>query len=338
MNKCRDLQMLRDGCHRCMKREPSFAMRAGGFGETDGQDCPAEKTEKTGRTPATERNRPRAGCCRHVHRRPLFAATRPRGDFHKARRAAPKRMTGLLKIVLCVASTGATLLGAACSSTGDFGRSNVDPTRNYAVTRASLENKDEHFSLTDEEREMSARIHRFMAMPHVTPWLHNSFLAGALIERGEVDPSTYYAWIKSQRFSSSRGPYNRLHNDIRLDLASLPRVFSAICAVVEIDRRRNLALDRLVAVEPTVQAAAYERFSENRERISQFSAALGYRYDAYVYALEHLLVETPHEQARDVDADLSKLATASGAAYSGSFCVQPRTFTTASGGVGLGAI
>lgn len=247
-------------------------------------------------------------------------------------------MTGLPNHFARPAAVIAVLVCAACSQTGDFGRSTANPNENYAVTHASAETRSEHFSITDEEREMNSRIHRFMSMSHTEPWLHRAMLARVGVVSGEVDRTAYYSWIKSTQFASSRGPYNRLHNDIRLDLASLPQTFAAICKVVKIDRRRSLALDNLVNVEPAMQAAANERFDENRGRINQFAEALGFRYDAYVYALEHLLIETPHEQARDVDADLSNLATASGAAFAGDFCLQPRQYASATDQPGLGAI
>lgn len=226
----------------------------------------------------------------------------------------------------------------ACSQTGDFGRSTADPTTTYAVTQASASERSEHFSLTDEEREMNARIQRFVSMSHTQPWLYRAMLARVGVVDGQLDETAYYAWIKSENFASSRGPYNRVHNDIRLDLASLPKTFVAICKVEEIDRRRELAVANLVNVEPSVEIAATERIGENRARISQFTTALGFRYDAYVYVLEHLLVETPHEQAREVDADLSNLATANNSAFADDFCAQPRQYAENSPPMGLGAI
>lgn len=212
-------------------------------------------------------------------------------------------------------------LAAACSQTGDFGRSGVDSTASYATTQASADERSEHFILTDEEREMSSRILRFLAMSHTEPWLHRAMLARAGVVEAEVDRTAYYTWIKSEQFASSRGPYNRLLNDISLDLASLPQTFAAICKVQEIDRRRKLASNSLVYLEPATRAATDERLSENRARIAEFTKALDFRYDAYVYALEHLLIEAPHEQARNVDAELSKLATANNSAFAGNFCI-----------------
>lgn len=177
----------------------------------------------------------------------------------------------------------------------------------------------QQFLKTDEEREMEARIHRFMTLPRNESWLVRLFAA----QDGQAVVSAYYHGLKAQGFASSRGPYNRLRTDIQIDLASLPATFGAICRVQEIDRRRQLAVDSLVNVEPDLYAAATARLQENRYAIAQFSGALDFRYDSYVYALEHLIVETPHEQARAVDADLSGLATANGSAQAHDFCARP---------------
>lgn len=227
---------------------------------------------------------------------------------------------------------------SGCSQTSDFGRSTIDPTYTYAVTQASADDQAQHFALTDEEREMNARIYRFMSMEHTTPWLRQAFLGEVGARDGVLDERAYFNWLKTEEFSSSRGRYNRLENDIRLDLVSLPTTFEAICKVQEIGRRRDVAAGNLSNIEPETQGAAAERLLENRARIEQFTASLGFRYDAYVYALEHLLVETPHEEALKVDTALSELGTANQAAFANQFCARPRQIATGAVQPGLGAI
>lgn len=224
-----------------------------------------------------------------------------------------KARRGFLK-ALCILS--ALPLFAACAQTGDFGRSVPMP---YVTTLASATN-GEQFRQTDEEHEMRARIHRFMTLPRAEPWLVRFF---EVAPTEGVNVNGYYQGLKSQGFASSRGPYNRLRTDIQVDLAALPAVFGAICRVQEIDRRRQLALDNLVNVEPELYATATARLQANRETIAQFSQALDFRYASYVFALEHLIIETPHAQARTVDAELSGLATANGAAQANDFCANP---------------
>ncbi len=56
--------------------------------------------------------------------------------------------------------------------------------------------------------------------------------------------------------------------------------------------------------------------------IGWFVRSVGYRYDSYSYALDHLLVETPHEEAVGVDASLSQLAIYVETAERGDFCGQ----------------
>ena len=56
-----------------------------------------------------------------------------------------------------------------------------------------------------------------------------------------------------------------------------------------------------------------------RIAIANFALALDYRYQSYSYALKRLLVETPDEAARKVDAGLEPLGARVDAARSGDY-------------------
>ncbi len=112
----------------------------------------------------------------------------------------------------------------------------------------------------------------------------------------------YYRWLKHERYASSRVRYNTLAADVGADLATVDGVFRSICAVREVDRQRGVAAAGLEGLEAEVLAEQRVRAAENEVHIGRFVAALGYRYAAYSYALDHLLVETPHEEAVAADA------------------------------------
>jgi hypothetical protein len=63
-----------------------------------------------------------------------------------------------------------------------------------------------------------------------------------------------------------------------------------------------------------------ERKAENDLKIDWFVRAVTYRYDSYGYALDLLLVETPHEEAIEVDGLLSELGIYVELAQRGDFC------------------
>src|SRR5690606_5695206 len=66
------------------------------------------------------------------------------------------------------------------------------------------------------------------------------------------------------------------------------------------------------------------RRAENQMAIGWFTRAIRYRYDAYAYALDHLLVETPHREAMETDGRLGELAAWVEAAERGDFCDDQR--------------
>lgn len=63
-----------------------------------------------------------------------------------------------------------------------------------------------------------------------------------------------------------------------------------------------------------------QRKGENDVYIAWFVRAARYRYESYSIALKRLLVETPHEEAREIDALLSTLAINVERAERGAFC------------------
>lgn len=229
--------------------------------------------------------------------------------------------------VLC-----ALVLVSACARpVGDFGRAEPSvvhdrlmPAQGRLLARAAGEPVSE-LNRTDEEREMDDRLWRFLTAPHPGDRSQN---ASAELQRtrisGERDhafsPDRYYAHLRATPYASSSVRYRTLANDVSLDLALLPDAFRAVCAVLTVDRRRALALAGVSAPPPDGEAQVSARAWENESTILWFVRALDDRYRSYALALERLLVETPHEEARAVHDPLRRLAAWRDRAASHAFC------------------
>ncbi len=211
----------------------------------------------------------------------------------------------------------AASLGACARPTGDFGRAapsvmhdQIMPAVGASQARARGEPVS-NFNQTDQEREMHDRVWRFLIAPHARDWFYDTAVE---LQRtrltGATDisfnPDRYYNHLRSSAFASSRIRYRAVGNDIDMDLATIPATFIAICNVIEVDRQRGIAVSNVGTPENAQQAAA--RKWENDQKIAWFTRALDYRYQAYSMALDRLLVETPHEEARIVDEKLAALS------------------------------
>lgn len=236
---------------------------------------------------------------------------------------------GKLAAILAIALV--TALAGCARPVGDFGRAapsvlhdEVMPAMGRA--RASADGEPvSRFNLTDQEREMHDRVWRFLVAPHAKDWFYDTAvelqrtrMTGATDLR--FDPDRYYQHLRAQPYASSRVRYQTVASDIGHDLATIPSTFIAICKVIEVDRQRAIAVDNvsLGAPDGTYQVAA--RTWENDQKISWFVRALGYRFDAYSTALDRLLVETPHEEARIVDARLAEMEAYVHRARARNFC------------------
>lgn len=227
-------------------------------------------------------------------------------------------------LVLC------TFAAACARPIGDFDRARstilhdeVMPTAGNA--RAYLSGEPySSFNLTDQEREMHDRVWRFLVAPHADDWFMDTVVEWQrtrLIPRADerFDRDRYFRWLRRTRYESSRVRYRTLADDAKADLGTVHETFVSICRVIEVDRQRLVAsrgLDGLGADEVAARRA------ENELRIAWFTRALRYRYDSYDYALNHLLVETPHEEAVEADARLSELAIWVEWAERGEFCID----------------
>ncbi len=166
------------------------------------------------------------------------------------------------------------------------------------------------FNLSDEEVEMRDRVWRFLVAPHAKDWAwpYSAEIRPAKAGGGtEEQLGKYYRWLTGQRYASSRVRYNTMAEHIGADAATLPSTFRSICAVIMVDRQRGVAIAEIAGLEPEMLARVDKRDRENAAFIQRFVLALNFRYESYQYALDHFLVETPHQEARAVDAGLTGL-------------------------------
>lgn len=215
----------------------------------------------------------------------------------------------------------AALTVSACGPrpVGDFGRAVPGYTHDAAMPAVGdrfAEMRGEpvsDFNLTDAEEEMHDRVWRFLVAPHARDWSYD-FVAE--LQRTRVTPinsrrfgvDRYYTWLRETEYRSSPVRFATMGRHILADIDTLPGTFAAICAVIEIDRQRAAALRALPGINARTAAEAHERKAENDINIGWFVSKLNYRYQSYSYALDHLLVETPHQNAVEANYELERLA------------------------------
>jgi len=221
-------------------------------------------------------------------------------------------------------------LSACARPVGDFGRAESDPIHDGAANtiRAwrDLRQPGSAFNLTDEEQEMRDRVWRYLVAPQAYDWFGDSLAelmrVGFVPVKFKPAPhDRYYLWLHGTAFASSKARYSRLGDDIQADLDTAPAVFASICTVEGIDRQRGIAANGIAGLEDKMLKGAAAQHAENRAVIGWLAAALASRYASYSYALDHLLVETPHSGAIGVDAKLSALEVYVEAAGSDQYCV-----------------
>jgi hypothetical protein len=237
------------------------------------------------------------------------------------------RLFGLVGVV-CLAGM---LTACMARPVGDFGRAAPSvqndvlmPAHGRFVAKQRGEQVS-NFNQTDQEREMHDRTWRFLVAAHSRDWM---FDGDAELQRTRIGrakdylyaPTRYYAWLKREHYQSSRVRYATLNRHILADLDTMPSTFASICAVVEVDRNRAEALLSLSGLAHTAAADVESRRVENQFHIDWFVRAVNYRYDSYSYALDNLIVETPHEQSIAVDASLRQLKVWARLASSHDFC------------------
>ena len=238
----------------------------------------------------------------------------------------------------------AILVGCVARPVGDFGRAAPSWTHDTAMPAAGAfiaANRREpvsSFNKTDQEEEMHDRVWRFLVAAHAKDWQFDSAveLQRTRIVRPRDERFTierYYNWLKRTEYQSSRTRYSTVGRHVTADIDTLPTTFAAICKVIEIDRQRAIAYSALSGqLPPRLAEEVAARRYENDAFIDWFVRALNYRYSSYDFALDNLLVETPHEQSLAVDEALRRMSVYVSRAQRRDFCAS-ESFSRGGGGV-----
>ncbi len=240
----------------------------------------------------------------------------------------PGRVVPRLSLLMLAA----LLSGCVARPTGDFGRAAPSYLHDELMpevgrARAQLTGDAvSSFRQTDEEGEMHDRIWRFLVSQHARDWMfdvraqlkRSRLVVETPVERSAID--RYYLKLKRAEYASSRVRYSTIAAEIDTDVATIPDTFRAICAVLEIDRQRQVALAALRPNDPNLASEVSARIGENAAAIAWFVKALRYRYDSYSYALDTFLIETPHPEAANVQQQLDRLRPLVARAEAGDFC------------------
>lgn len=240
------------------------------------------------------------------------------------------RLLALGRIIVVFGLAGIT---AACVSrpAGDFGRAQPSVLHDGLMPLAgdglAMVRKEpvSNLNQTDQEVEMHDRTWRFLVAAHGRDWMFDSSveLQRTRIGRArdyQFTRDRYYGWLRTTAYRSSPTRYSTVGRHILADLDTLPSTFQSICAVLEVDRQRSVALAEIGGIEQSVANNVAARRLENQWHIDWFVRALTYRYQSYSYALDHLLVETPHEQSMAVDDNLRRMKPWVDRANRGDFC------------------
>jgi hypothetical protein len=208
---------------------------------------------------------------------------------------------------------------AGCTSIGDYGR--IDPElvatdgihdwvgRDAAKHAGWPASKNR---LTEDEREL-----RDLAFPLIEPPYERQRWDAVIYEYGidrlmrrdawVFDRTAYYMHLMAKWDRSPSGRYNQLSDDIRNDTVRIEPFFVVARRVADIDRRRLASMKAVADLSPAESLNAKARIAENGLVIAWVQHSLSERCASYRFALEHLAIAEPEQQAGDVDLNLTQL-------------------------------
>ena len=225
----------------------------------------------------------------------------------------------------CSSSSSAPALAAVllallsgCSSTADFGRLNpvlvTDDIHAWAGQEAatSVGAPISAYPLTDDERTL-----RDLAFPLIEPPYDRLRWDAVVLEYGTKesfrrklwvsDNTAYYQHLEATFHRSSTARYNQMIDDIRNDIVRIEPFFAAARRVLDLDRRREAAVQRAIGLSPSEQANARARVGENSLTIAWVYHSLQERCAGYRFALDRLAVGEPEPGAAQADLVLAQL-------------------------------
>jgi hypothetical protein len=211
-----------------------------------------------------------------------------------------------------------SLILAGCVETGDFGRPKASLWNDVVLpATGSLAARERGepvsaYVLTDDEEELRDRAWRFVMPAHERAWFDG--LVAELVRTRILpvsmhpdNPATYHAALLRGPFRSPASRYRRLSEDAVADTRLIGPFTATAARVIAADkaRLRSLAYVRDLTEEEVRHAAG--RVAENRCLIAWVRQEIAERLESYRYALEHLFIEAPQNEAIPAERTLPRL-------------------------------
>ena len=207
---------------------------------------------------------------------------------------------------------------AGCVETGDFGRPKpslwndvILPAKGSLAGHARGEPVS-HYVFTDDEEELRDRAWRFIMPAHERSVFEKSVVE---LVRTRILPvvmvphhrASYYHALMGEAFRSPASRYHRIAEDVSADAKLIGPFATVAKRVIAADRvrLRSLAFMHDLAEGDAYDAAA--RVAENRCLIAWVRRETVQRIQSYRFALEHLLIEAPQNEAVPAERVLRKL-------------------------------
>jgi hypothetical protein len=234
--------------------------------------------------------------------------------------AAPETRAGGLHLprfgrLACV-FVGLALAG--CTDTGDFGRPRPSLWNEVilpaAGSHAALARGEpvSRYVYTDDEDELRDRAWRFVMPAHERSWFEG-IVANLVRTRvlplhlQPADRTTYHHALMGGSFRSPASRYRRLSEDAVADLLLIGPFTALAARVIAADRVRLRSLAHVRDLDEAQVHHAVARVAENRCLIAWVRVETLGRLESYRYALEHLLIEAPQNEAMAAERSLAKL-------------------------------
>ncbi|RVU16118.1 hypothetical protein [Methylobacterium oryzihabitans] len=208
---------------------------------------------------------------------------------------------GRIAVLLALTLTG------ACAQMGDFGRPAPSAWNGLidAAGEVAARERGEPASLfpyTDDERTLRDRAWRFL-MPARERSLFEAALAN--LTRARVlpvawrpsDPAAYFEAVTGEPFRSPVSRYRRLSDDLIADGRLIPAFAETAARVVRADAARLGSLPFIRTLDDADVRNAAMRVAENRCLVAWVRIETAARSASYRYALEHLMLEVPGDEA-----------------------------------------
>jgi hypothetical protein len=202
---------------------------------------------------------------------------------------------------------GVSLLVAACSNTGDFGRRADTIVTNsilpQAGTLAAMARSEpvSAYPFTDDERELRDRAWRYLMPAHEAANLQHALAelsyTRVLPAWHHSDRNHYHLLLLSGEFRSVASRYAKLADDIEADHLLLNPFVIVATRVCLADRARLRSLQHVSFLSGAQRDHALYRVEENRFLLAWVQRDWRYRANAFRYALEHLMIEAPQHEA-----------------------------------------